>query len=62
MVNQIAPCDSGASGAGGKVSCSVSKRTDYLVAGEDAGSKLDKAQSLEVRILDETAFLALSKT
>ena len=45
--------------AGGKVSGSVSKKTNYVVAGEDAGSKLDKAQSLEVKILDEPALLAL---
>ncbi len=41
---------------GGKVSGSVSKNTDYLLCGEDAGSKLDKAQSLNVSILDEDAF------
>lgn len=44
---------------GGKVTGSVSGKTDYLVYGEKAGSKLDKAQALEVALLDEQAFLSL---
>jgi DNA ligase (NAD+) len=44
---------------GGKSAGSVSKKTDYLVAGESAGSKLDKAKELGIPILDEAAFLKL---
>ncbi len=45
--------------AGGKVSGSVSKKTDFVVAGAEAGSKLEKAQSLNVAIIDEADLLAL---
>ncbi len=45
--------------AGGKVSSSVSKKTSFVVAGENAGSKYDKAVELGIRILDEPAFKTL---
>ncbi len=41
---------------GGKTSGSVSKKTDYVLAGEEAGSKLDKAQQLGVKVIDEAEF------
>lgn len=46
---------------GGKVSSSVSKKTSYVIAGSDAGSKLTKAQGLGVRIIDQAEFLELVK-
>lgn len=46
---------------GGKTSSSVSKKTDYVLAGEDAGSKLIKAQSLGINIISETDFKEMIK-
>jgi DNA ligase (NAD+) len=45
--------------AGGRVSGSVSKKTSYVVAGEDAGSKLDKARDLKVPVIDESKLLEM---
>ena len=44
---------------GGKSASSVSKRTDYLVAGSGAGSKLLKAEKLGISVIDETGFVKL---
>ncbi len=46
---------------GGKVTGSVSRSTDIVLAGSDAGSKLDKARELGIEVMDETTFLSLTK-
>ena len=46
---------------GGKVSSSVSKKTDFVLAGESAGSKLDKANTLGIKVIDETEFKEMLK-
>jgi DNA ligase (NAD+) len=45
--------------AGGSVSASVSKRTHYVVAGEAAGSKLERARELGIPVIDESALLVM---
>lgn len=47
---------------GGRAAGSVSKKTDYLVAGENAGSKLERARSLGIKIIDEAEFLRMTDT
>ncbi|MCP4422163.1 MAG: NAD-dependent DNA ligase LigA, partial [Chloroflexi bacterium] len=44
---------------GGKVTGSVSKKTNYLLAGEKAGSKLSKANNLGIQVIDEATFMTM---
>lgn len=44
---------------GGKTSSSVSKKTTYVLAGEEAGSKLDKANALGIEVIDEETFMGM---
>ena len=46
--------------AGGKVSSAVSKKNDFVVAGAEAGSKLEKARLLAIRVIDERQLLTLA--
>jgi DNA ligase (NAD+) len=59
---QREPAEDALRGLGAKVSGSVSKKTSFLIAGADAGSKLATAQSLGVRVLDEAALETILKT
>jgi len=47
---------------GGRTASSVSKKTDYVVAGDNAGSKLEKAERLGVTVLDFDAFVEMVRT